>query len=76
MTEKGLNEDAMARAFSTLRLFKRFCEGRGVDMVLPTTTAAVREAPSDPAFTAPDPDGRRIRGGRAVGNRAQRGAIG
>jgi exopolyphosphatase/guanosine-5'-triphosphate,3'-diphosphate pyrophosphatase len=50
MTEKGLSEEAMARAFSTLRLFKRFCDGRGVDLILPTTTAAVREAPNGPAF--------------------------
>jgi exopolyphosphatase/guanosine-5'-triphosphate,3'-diphosphate pyrophosphatase len=50
MTEKGLSEEAMARAFSTLRLFKRFCDGREVDMILPTTTAAVREAPNGPAF--------------------------
>jgi len=50
MTELGLNEEAMARAFSTLRLFKRFCDSREVDVVVPTATSAVREAANGPAF--------------------------
>lgn len=50
MTEEGLSEEAMARAFSTLRLFKRFCDGIGVDVILPTATSAVRDAANGPAF--------------------------
>lgn len=50
MTEKGLSVEAMARAFSALRLFKRFCDNRSVDVLLPTTTSAVREAVNGPAF--------------------------
>ena len=44
MTEAGLSEEAMARALSTLRLFKRFCDSWHVDHILPTATSAVREA--------------------------------
>ena len=50
MTERGLSGEAMARAFSTLRLFKRFCESTNVDTVLAVATSAVREAANGPAF--------------------------
>jgi len=50
MTEEGLSESAMARGFSTLRLFKRFCDSTGVDLILPIATSAVREAANGPLF--------------------------
>jgi len=50
MTEEGLSDEAMARAFSTLRLFKRFCDSTGVDTVLATATSAVREAANGEGF--------------------------
>ena len=50
MTQEGLSERAMARAFSTLRLFKRFCDSTGVDLILPIATSAVREAANGPLF--------------------------
>ena len=50
MTEEGLSDDAMARAFSTLRLFKRFCDSTRVDTVLATATSAVREAANGREF--------------------------
>jgi len=50
MTNHGLGEEAMARAIFTLRLFKRFCDSLQVDIILPTATAAVREAPNGPTF--------------------------
>lgn len=50
MTEEGLSDEAMARAFSTLRLFKRFCDSTGVDTVLATATSAVREAANGKEF--------------------------
>ena len=50
MTHKGLSEEAMERAFSTLRLFKRFCDSTRVDLVLSTATSAVREAANGQAF--------------------------
>lgn len=50
MTERGLSEEAMQRAFFTLRLFKRFCDTRAVDALLPTATSAVREAANGPLF--------------------------
>ncbi len=40
----------MERAFSTLRLFKRFCESIQVDIVLTTATSAVREAANGREF--------------------------
>lgn len=52
MSERGLSEAAMERAFSTLRLFKRFCESVGADTIIPTATSAVREASNGPAFVA------------------------
>ena len=42
MTTQGLSDEAMTRAFSTLRLFSRFCQSYAVDLVLPTATSAVR----------------------------------
>ncbi|MCZ6635490.1 MAG: Ppx/GppA phosphatase family protein [bacterium] len=50
MTKKGLHKKAVERAFSTLRLFKRFCDTTHVDTILTTATAAVRDAPNGPAF--------------------------
>jgi exopolyphosphatase/guanosine-5'-triphosphate,3'-diphosphate pyrophosphatase len=50
MTERGLGEEAAARALSTLRLFKRFCESTGADLILPTATSAVRDAANGRAF--------------------------
>ncbi len=50
MTEQGLSERAMARAFSTLRLFKRFCDSTGVDTILAIATSAVREAANGAQF--------------------------
>lgn len=50
MTASGLSESAMARAFSTLRLFKHFCDSTGVDEILPIATSAVREAVNGPIF--------------------------
>jgi exopolyphosphatase/guanosine-5'-triphosphate,3'-diphosphate pyrophosphatase len=50
MTEHGMSEEAIARGFSTLRLFKRFCDSTGVDLILPIATSAVREAANGPAF--------------------------
>lgn len=50
MTVHGLTEEAMKRAFFALRLFKRFCDGMGVDTIIPTATSAVREAANGPLF--------------------------
>ena len=50
ITDDGLSEDAMSRAFSTLRLFSRFCQSYAVDLVLPTATSAVREAANGAEF--------------------------
>lgn len=50
MTTAGLSEAAMARALSTLRLFKRFCDSWSVDHILPTATSAVREAVNGQQF--------------------------
>jgi exopolyphosphatase/guanosine-5'-triphosphate,3'-diphosphate pyrophosphatase len=50
MTAEGMSESAMARAFSTLRLFKRFCDSTRVDKILPIATSAVREAVNGPVF--------------------------
>jgi exopolyphosphatase/guanosine-5'-triphosphate,3'-diphosphate pyrophosphatase len=50
MTEAGLSKEAMARGFSTLRLFKRFCDSTRVDTILAVATSAVREAANGPAF--------------------------
>ena len=50
MTKKGLDEESAARAISTLRLFKRFCESTGAEVVLSTATSAVRDAANGRAF--------------------------
>ena len=50
MTDSGMTEPAMARGFSTLRLFKRFCDSTDVDKILPIATSAVREAANGPIF--------------------------
>ena len=50
MTKTGLAEEAAARAISTLRLFKRFCESTGAEVVLSTATSAVRDAANGRAF--------------------------
>ena len=50
MTRKGLSPEAVQRAFSTLRLFKRFCDSTGVDTILATATSAVREAANGAEF--------------------------
>ena len=50
MTDSGLSEAAVGRAFSTLRLYKRFCDTSDVGLVLSTATSAVREAANGPAF--------------------------
>ncbi len=44
MTPQGLSAPAVSRALFTLRLFKRFCDGAGVDRIFATATSAVREA--------------------------------
>lgn len=43
MTDDGLSDEAIARGLSTLRLFKRFCDSIGTDVVLATATSAVRD---------------------------------
>jgi exopolyphosphatase/guanosine-5'-triphosphate,3'-diphosphate pyrophosphatase len=50
MTKKGLSDEAVARAFSTLRMFKRYCDSTEVDVILPTATSAVREAANGADF--------------------------
>lgn len=50
MTERGLSEEAMARGLFTLRLFKRFCDGFGVETIVATATSAVREGANGAAF--------------------------
>ena len=50
MTAKGLSTPAVNRALFTLRLFKRFCDGAGVDKIFATATSAVREARNGPLF--------------------------
>jgi exopolyphosphatase/guanosine-5'-triphosphate,3'-diphosphate pyrophosphatase len=52
MTDKSLAENAIKRAFSTLSLFKQFCDSRGVDEIIATATSAVRDAPNGPTFLA------------------------
>ena len=50
MNECGLSDDAVQRAFFTLRLFKRFCDVTDVDAIIPTATSAVRDAPNGLLF--------------------------
>ena len=50
MVDGELAGPAMARAFSTLRLFSRYCRSAEVDQVIATATSAVRSASNGPAF--------------------------
>ena len=50
MTEKGLSEAAFRRGFSTLRLFKNFCDSVKVDKVIATATSAIRDAANGDIF--------------------------
>ncbi|HEY2930704.1 MAG TPA: Ppx/GppA phosphatase family protein [Acidobacteriota bacterium] len=50
MTRNGLAQDAMARGLSTLRLFKQYCDAMAADIIIPTTTSAVREAANGRKF--------------------------
>jgi exopolyphosphatase/guanosine-5'-triphosphate,3'-diphosphate pyrophosphatase len=50
MTERGLSDEAVARALVTLRLFKRFCDSTRVDRIIATATSAVRDAANGPEF--------------------------
>ena len=50
MSRKGLDSEAVERGMSTLRLFKRFCDTTGVEVVLATATSAVREAANGGEF--------------------------
>ena len=50
LTKKGLNEDAITRGLSTLRLYKDFCQQTNVSQILATATSAVREAANGRAF--------------------------
>ena len=50
MTDRGLSDEAMARAHVTLRLFKRFCDSTRVDLIIATATSAVREARNGAEF--------------------------
>lgn len=50
MTDDGLSPEAVSRAFFTLRLFKRFCDGTRVNKIVATATSAVREASNGAAF--------------------------
>lgn len=50
MTEDGLSEAAMNRAFATLRLFKRFCDSTQVDEIIAAATSAVRDAANGRTF--------------------------
>ena len=50
MTGQGLSDAAVGRALSTMRLFKRFCDSTGADVILSTATSAVRDAANGAAF--------------------------
>ena len=50
MTDAGLSDEAMERAFLTLRLFQRFCTATGVSRIIPTATSAVRDAANRDLF--------------------------
>ncbi len=50
MRASGMAEESMARALFTLRLFKRFCDSYGVDLIIPSATSAVREARNGARF--------------------------
>ncbi len=50
MTEEGLSKAAFKRGFSTLRLFKNFCDSVNVDKVIATATSAIRDAANGVLF--------------------------
>ncbi len=50
MTEEGLSEAAFKRGFSTLRLFKNFCDSVKVGKVIATATSAIRDAANGQLF--------------------------
>jgi exopolyphosphatase/guanosine-5'-triphosphate,3'-diphosphate pyrophosphatase len=50
MTEGGLSAEAFERGFSTLRLFKNFCDSTHVSKIIAFATSAVREAANGPLF--------------------------
>lgn len=50
MTAAGLSEAAFKRGFSTLRLFKNFCDSVKVDTVIATATSAIRDAANGRVF--------------------------
>lgn len=50
MTDEGLSEEAIGRAYSTLRLFSRFCTSTKTDVVIAAATSAVRDAANGAAF--------------------------
>lgn len=50
MNADGMRPDAVARAFSALRLFKQFCDHTAVDQIYAVATSAVREARNGAAF--------------------------
>ena len=50
LTTDGLSSEAITRAFSTLRLFKRFCDSAAVDGIIAVATSAVRDAANGEVF--------------------------
>ncbi|GAB4269862.1 MAG: Ppx/GppA phosphatase family protein [Candidatus Promineifilaceae bacterium] len=50
LTDAGLSDQSIARALFTLRLFKRYCDSSGVDVIIATATSAVRDATNGPQF--------------------------
>ncbi|MGD8405894.1 MAG: Ppx/GppA phosphatase family protein, partial [Anaerolineales bacterium] len=50
MTEQGLSAEAFERGFSTMRLFKNFCDSTKVSKIIAVATSAVREAANGPLF--------------------------
>ena len=50
MTEHGLSAEAFERGFSTMRLFKNFCDSTKVAKIIAVATSAVREAANGPLF--------------------------
>jgi exopolyphosphatase/guanosine-5'-triphosphate,3'-diphosphate pyrophosphatase len=50
MTKEGLSEDAFERGFSTMRLFKNFCDSTKVNKIIAFATSAIREAANGSYF--------------------------
>ncbi|MFL7869793.1 MAG: hypothetical protein AB8I58_13250 [Anaerolineales bacterium] len=50
MTANGLSKEAFERGFSTLRLFKNFCDSTRVTKIFAIATSAVRDAANGPLF--------------------------